>query len=47
MNPLVAKIIGDLPISPVDSVWFDVTDESIGKVYSNWMLLLCPSKGIA
>lgn len=37
MNSLVAKIIGDLPISPVDSVWFDVTDESITKVYSNWI----------
>jgi hypothetical protein len=37
MNPLVAKILSQLPVSPVDHIWFDFTDSTIENSYSDWL----------
>lgn len=37
MNPNVAKVLSFLPVSPVDCVWFDVTDsQGFYEMYSDW-----------
>ena len=38
MNPLVARSVGLLPVSPIDYVWFDTTTESgFTEIYLDWL----------
>lgn len=37
MNPNVAKVLSFVPVSPVDCVWFDITDsQGFYDLYSDW-----------